>query len=150
MRLLINSNEILCYEDEGVTTEVNVKQCFPWSHPEDYLSLRGNNGKEVAMIEKIDDLSIENREVLSSYLTLVKFVIEVTSVVKIEEDVELRIYTVRTKSGDRIFQTKLEDWPTVKSSGEVLIQDLSGDLFQITNIKSLDQGSLQMLSPYIN
>jgi len=59
------------------------------------------------------------------------FVLEVTRVVEVEEEVEIRQWTVETKHGRRSFQTHLDDWPRVLPLGGLLIRDVAGDLYRL-------------------
>jgi len=144
------ANGLLVLKQEGKWIEVFIKECFPWRNPGKFLSLRDKEDNEVCLIEDLKYLGAESRELIQAELDFSQFVLEISSIDKIEEDVELRRFLVQTKQGSRIFQTKLETWPEVLESGEVLIEDLAGDLFRIKNVYELDEGSRRELSPYIS
>lgn len=139
---------VLKYGEQWV--EIFIKQCFPWSNPGEYLSLRDKDDNEVCLIEKLEDINGEARKLIEEEIKFSQFVLHITAIKKIEEDVELRRYLVQTEQGVRVFQTKLEDWPEVKEDGVILIEDLAGDLFRIENWKNLDSHSQKELSPYVS
>ncbi len=139
---------VLKYGEQWV--EVFIKECFPWRSPGKYLSLRDKDDNEVCLIEDLMQLEEAARLLIEEELNFSQFVLEILSIEKIEEDVELRRYLVQTAQGERIFQTKLETWPELLEDGEVMIEDLAGDLFRIKNVNRLDEKSRQELSPYIS
>lgn len=139
---------VLKYDQQWV--EVFIKECFPWHSPGRFLSLRDKEDNEVYLIEDLAELDELTRALVQAELDFSQFVLEILSIDKIEEDVELRRYLVQTEQGERIFQTKLETWPEVLDSGEVMIEDLAGDLFRIKSVLTLDEKSRQELSPYIS
>ena len=143
-------NGILVLKYGERLVEVFLKQCFPWTYPGEYLSLRDKDDNEVCLIEKLEDINEEARVLIEEEIRFSQFVLNITSIEKIEEDVELRRYLVHTEQGIRVFQTKLEDWPEVKMDGVILIEDLAGDLFKINDWRKLDSKSQKELSPYVS
>ena len=148
-KIYMGDSEQLTFEQSGKKTQVKIKQCFPWSEPTEFLSLRDEKENEVFLIEKLEDLDVLTRLTIEEYLKAAEFVMKIEKVLHIEEDVELREYTVLTGQGKRVFHTKLEDWPEFLPDGSILIEDLAGDIFKIDDIKLLDPMSQKNLSPYV-
>src|SRR5689334_17588554 len=73
-----------------VEVPVEVVRCFPWSRPERFLSLRDREGVEQGFLENLDDLDQHSRAALQSGLERAAFVLDVTRVLRVEEDFELR------------------------------------------------------------
>src|SRR6185503_13607538 len=82
-----------------------VRRCFPWSEPTRYLSLRDGDEEEFALVRDPADLDEASREALEGALALAGFVFEITRVLEIEEEVEIRHWRVETRQGPRAFQT---------------------------------------------
>ncbi len=150
LNLRRGKNGILCVSHESSDTEVSIKQCFPWSGPDEFLSLRDSDDNEVYLIKDINELDETSQRLIQEELNFSQFVLKVSQVKKIEEDIELRQFHVVTEQGERVFQTKLEDWPEVLESGIITIQDLAGDIFRIEDWQSLDFKSKKELSAYIS
>jgi len=129
--------------------EVNIKQCFPWSAPGRFLSLRDEKDCEVYLIKNLNDLSELNRSAIKHHIYASKFVLEIYEIYKITDDVELRRFEVRTQQGPRVFQTKLDDWPEVKKDGRIFVRDIAGDLYLISNFNSLNSKSKKLLSTFV-
>ncbi|MFT6068512.1 MAG: hypothetical protein ACJAT2_002293 [Bacteriovoracaceae bacterium] len=149
-KIYMGDSHQLTFEKQGKKTEVKVKQCFPWSQPNEFLSLRDNKGNEVFLIEDLKELDVLTRLTVEEYLKTAEFVMKIEKIFHIEEDVELREYTVLTGQGKRVFHTKLEDWPEFLPDGSILIEDLAGDIFKIEDVSLLDPISQKNLSPYVH
>ena len=124
---------------------VNIYCCFPWSAPGDYISLRDDDEEEVAFVSHLADIDEESRNILESALEKSGFVMEITSIKKIDEDFEIRNWLVTTRQGLRKFQTKLDEWPYEAPGGGLLIKDLAGDLYYISDSIELDKSSQKQL-----
>ena len=134
----------------GVPIAVRVRECFPWSEPGKHLSLRDKDDEEVALIEDPATLGLESRRALELALAEAGFVIEVVRVAAIEEEVEIRQWTVETRDGNRNFQTHLDDWPRVLPMGGLLIRDVGGDLYRLPDPASLDRKSRDLLWAFVD
>jgi uncharacterized protein DUF1854 len=129
---------------------VRVRQCFPWSEPQRHLSLRDDDEVEVAFVDDPASLEPESRCALEHALVAAGFVLQVTRVVDIDEEVEIRQWTVETAHGPRSFQTHLDDWPRVLPGGELLIRDVAGDLYRLPEPRELDRKSRELLWAFVD
>src|SRR5439155_17387952 len=91
---------LLVITDNGPVA-VRLRQCFPWSQPSQHLSLRDAADREIALIEDPATLDGESRRALDEALAAAGFVLEVTRVVTVDEEVEIRQWTVETTHGRR-------------------------------------------------
>jgi len=139
---------LIAYTERG-PVPVRVRQCFPWSEPHRHLSLRDNEEREVMLVEDPATLGAASREALEHALAEAGFVLEVTRVVSIDEEVEIRQWSVETRHGARSFQTHLDDWPRVLPSGGLLIRDVAGDLYRLT-VGELDRKSKDLLWAFVD
>lgn len=128
---------------------VQPARCFPWSEPARFVSLRDEEGDEVALIVDPDELSPPSREALTQALADVGFLFEITRVVSLEEEVEIRTWTVQTRQGVRRFQTARDSWPRRLPAGDYLLRDVSGDLYRIVDPEALDPKSQHHLWAFI-
>jgi hypothetical protein len=135
---------------DGVAVPVRLRQCFPWSEPHRHLSLRDTDDREVAMIEDPETLGPQSRRALDRALAEAGFVLDVTRVLDIDEEVEIRQWTVETKHGRRSFQTHLDDWPRVLPMGGLLIRDVAGDLYRLADPSAMDRKSRELLWAFVD
>jgi hypothetical protein len=135
---------------EGGPVQLRLRQCFPWSEPHRYLSLRDADDEEIALVEDPAQLEPESRAALERAVAEAGFVLEVTRVVSIEEEVEIRQWVVETRHGKRSFQTHLDDWPRTLPMGGLLIRDVAGDLYRLAKPKEMDRKSRELLWAFVD
>lgn len=127
-----------------------VQRCFPWSQPGRYVSLRDDDENEMALVTDPADLDEKSRAALESALLSAGFVFEVTGVLEIEEEVEIRHWRVVTSQGERSFQTRLDDWPLELPGGGLLIRDVAGDLYRLADPGALERKSRELLWAFVD
>ena len=137
-------------KSNGTERAVRVHRCFPWSEPGRFLSLRCPDNEEFALVHALDDLEGESRRALESAIVEAGFVMQVTRITEVEEEVEIRRWKVETRQGARSFQTKLDDWPTDVPGGGIVIRDVSGDLYHVADPESLDDRSRKWLWAFVD
>lgn len=128
----------------GEAVPVRLVRCFPWSAPGQHLSLRDDQDREVVFVGDLAELDPASQAVLAEALHAAGFVLEVTAIEGLEEDFEIRRWTVRTRQGRRQFQTALEAWPRKDPRGGLLVEDVAGDLFRIPPAEELDPQSRKL------
>src|SRR5437773_5897999 len=129
---------------------VSVRRCFPWSEPTRHLSLRDADEEEFALVRDPAELDPASRAVLEAALAEAGFVFEVTRVLEIEEEVEIRRWRVETRQGPRSFQTRLDDWPRALPHGGLLVRDVTGDLYHLSRPAALDRRSRDLLWAFVD
>lgn len=135
---------------DGEAVAVRLRQCFPWSEPHRFLSLRDEEDDEIALVEDPADLSPTSRRALDEALADAGFVLEVVRVLSIEEEVEIRQWEVETVQGPRFFQTHLDDWPRALPKGGLLIRDVAGDLYLLGDPAAMDARSRELLWAFVD
>jgi len=134
----------------GESCAVWVCRSFPWSEPTRFISLRDEDEKEFAMVRDPSDLDAASRCELERALAQAGFVLEITRVLRVEEEVEIRSWVVDTVQGRRHFQTRRDDWPQEVPGGGLLIRDVAGDLFLVAKPGNLDAHSRKALWAFID
>ena len=134
----------------GASQPVRVHRCFPWSEPDQFLSLRDQENQEVAMVIHLDELGLESREALAASLLEAGFVLRITSIHEVDEEIEIRTWKVETEQGPRSFQTKLDDWPWEVPGGGIVIRDVAGDLYHVADPEAMDEKSRRWLWAFVD
>jgi hypothetical protein len=140
----------LTVDVDGSAIAVRLRQCFPWSEPHRHLSLRDDTDREVALVEDPELLTVASRSAIEQALAVAGFVLDVTRVVSIDEEVEIRTWMVETTQGPRSFQTHLDDWPRPLPGGALLIRDVAGDLYRLGHPDKLDRQSRDLLWAFVD
>lgn len=128
---------------------VRVRGLFPWSEEGRHVSLRDASNREFAMVGPDDELDPDSRRALEEAVLATGFVLEVTRVLELEEEVEIRVWTVETRQGPRTFQTHLDDWPRDVPGGGLLIRDVAGDLYHVPEPEAMDRTSRELLWAFV-
>lgn len=134
----------------GEAIAIDIVRCFPWTEPHRFLSLRDAQGNELAFVAEVRELDIESQRALALGLARSGFVLEVVAVLAVEEDFELRSFVVRTRHGERRFQTALDAWPRLLEDGGLVLEDVYGDLYKVPHPNGLDPRSLELMRPFID
>ena len=144
-------NGVLIAKNEGdVQERVSALPCFPLQSVRSHISVINEKGKEVLFITDLGDLERKDRRAVEEALKTYGKNLEIQSIVSIEEDYELRKFSVVLAGGKkRTFFTPLDEWPSV-SCKSVNFEDIAGDIYTISDIEVLDQKSLSTLSTYIH
>ena len=122
-----------------------VRRCFPWTEPGRFVSLRDREEEEVALLADLAELDPDSRRALEAALAEAGFVLEVEGVDAIEDEIEIRVFQVRTRQGPRRFQTLRDEWPRPMPGGGILLRDVAGDLYLVRDPAALDRKSRDRL-----
>ncbi len=139
--IYIGSNGQLMIKKEKEDIPIIIRKCFPWSEPNSFYSLRDENDKEVFLIEDLMNLDPASTKAIEEELVESGFILEITAIDEISKEFQLRNWKVKTHKGNRTFQTRLEDWPIELADNSILISDIAGDIYHITDITKLDAKS---------
>jgi hypothetical protein len=129
---------------------VRVRRLFPWSVSARHVSLRDVLDREFALVGPSELLDEASAEALAEAMVAAGFVLEVTAVLDIEEEIEVRVWNVETRQGARAFQTHLDDWPRETPGGGLLIRDVAGDLYHVPAPAALDAASREWLWAFVD
>ncbi len=102
------------------------------------------------MIDDPAALDEASRGAMEAALVVAGFVLEITRVSAIDEEVEVRHWNVETAQGPRVFQTKLDEWPRLLPHGGLLIRDVAGDLYLLPARETLDRRSRDLLWSFVD
>ncbi len=134
---------LLC--QDGKKVRVKPISNFPWSHPDSFISICNSEGDELLQIENLDLLDGDSKTAVEEALKNVRFILEIKKIISVSEESDLRVWQVKTQIGPRKIVTKLDAWPTALNDDRVLVTDISGDLYEVRNIESMDKRSQQLL-----
>ncbi|MEM7673227.1 MAG: DUF1854 domain-containing protein [Verrucomicrobiota bacterium] len=144
------SGRITIQDESGHWVPVNPCPCFPWSNKGTFISLRNDEGVELALVEDLFRLLPDDQEKIRNALDAGEFTFEITQIFEIQRDFELRVWKVDTNRGRRQLQTMLDDFPQILENGRIVITDLAGDIYEIRDRAALDKASLKMLWAFID
>lgn len=135
---------------DGQEKPVRVRRLFPWSVTARHVSLRDAHDHEFALVGPREMLDEASARALEEAVLAAGFVLEVTAVLDIDDEIEVRVWKVETRQGTRTFQTHLDEWPRDTPGGGLLIRDVAGDLYHVPNPAALDAASREHLWAFVD
>ena len=131
------------------TARVWPLRCFPWSAGGRFVSLRDADEEEFALVREPGELDDDSRSALEQSLAEAGFTMQITSIDRCDEEVEIWSWHVQTRQGPRQFQTRRDEWPMGIPGGGYLIRDVAGDLFHVPDVDALDKKSREILWVFV-
>ncbi len=137
---------------EGLAQETpaQVAACFPWSHPQQFVSLRDDKGHELLLLESLQEISGPSRQLLEEELALRNFLPRVLEIQSISDQMEFFHWEVTTTAGPRSFLTRRHERPRQLDNGQMLIKDICNDIYVVSRSEDMDPKSLRLLWVYLD
>lgn len=149
VRLELGADQRLWLRRGSDVVSVRPVRCFPWSSPDELISLRDADENEQLLVVRAADLDPASAEALARAMLASGFVLRVEAVLSIEVDYEVRSWRIRTSHGSRTFQTRLDEWPWPAPGGGHLLRDLAGDVYYLPALDTLDAATRRLLWAYV-
>ncbi len=135
---------------DGKSSPVKVRRCFPWSRPGELISLRTEDDTEFALVREPADLDSSSRDALLEAMAEAGFVLDILEIESCQEEIEIRMWRVRTRQGPRSFQTRRDDWPRQLPGGGLLIRDVAGDVYRVASPGEMDPRSRELIWAFVD
>jgi len=147
---LSRSYELLFKKDiSSESVLVSMKQCFPKSMPDKYLSVLDKEGRELELIDSLSSLDEKNKKIVSHYLQFKNFRMRIKRIISVEEEFGVRVFNVETDRGERSFQMTLQSWPYMNKYGQVIFEDINSDVYMIDDYSEVDAKTKKYLYTYV-
>ena len=134
---------------DGVAMMVTAVRNFPITAPDEGISLVNAEGREMAWIDRLSDLSPPNKELVCAALEQREFTPEIRRIVKISSRATPSTWDIDTDRGPTRLTLKGEEDIRRLSLSTLLITDSSGVQFLLRDLKSLDRPSRRLLDHFL-
>lgn len=136
--------------EEKHYARVVLRQCFPVSDNNKYLSIRDANDekqKEIGVIEDWTQLAHEDREAVSAELNLYYLIPRITKIHEIKNDLGFLYWKVETDKGPQEFAMRdsIIHYSREIGPGHFLLIDVNQARHEIVDIEQLDKQSQRYL-----
>ena len=146
-----NANGFLGLELRGeYHKRVQLSRALPFSAPEQYICVADMEGKEIAVLESLDDFEAGQKELLEAELGIRYFYPIVTQVKSIKE--KMGSYYLDLAIGEYKKTIAVKDISkNLKQlgGGKIVLTDVDGNRFMIPDVYQIQKKSLQMMEPYL-
>ena len=124
-------------------------RAFPFSAPDQWISLCDETGHEVLCLIDLADLSTETYARLSAELSRREFVPRILRILRVVEGGGSSQWFVESDRGDTSFKLTSEDNIRRIGSDGALLIDSHGIRYRITSVPQLDSHSRKVLRQYL-
>jgi hypothetical protein len=133
---------------ESVSGVVPV-HCFPFSAPNECISLCDESGREVYCLPSLAELPDEVRTTLERELAAREFIPLIVRIESVSSGAEPTIWDVATDRGEIRFELPSED--NIRRLGDygAIIADTHGVRYRVLDLRKLDAQSRKFLSRYL-
>ncbi len=140
------SEEVL-WQDLG---RVYFHRAFPFDMPTKFISVVDKEGKEYGIIKDVEDLSDEAKEIVLASLDRKYFAPEITKINSVKDRFGYSYWSVETDHGKMDF-TLQDTFRAIAriSDNRVVITDIKGNRFNITDVEALDHSSYRKIELYL-
>jgi len=130
---------------EDDVTDVRIRRSFPWSKPDEFVSIRSSEGKELVLIEDVKTLDPQTRTKVEGWLTVHSFIPRITRI----DDVDVRFgyqqWKVQTDRGPAEFRVQEREDIRFLHDGRFTIKDADGNVYEMARLDQLDPHSRSAL-----
>lgn len=136
--------------DGEIIEDLEPKRLFPFTNPEEYVTLITDKRKEVAVIRKLSELSEESRRAIDECFTEIYMIPYITRVNHVEAKFGMLNFDMETDRGPIKFRIRSPHSDIKKlDDGRMLFRDSDDNRYEIRNVDALDKHSLHVLFPYL-
>ncbi|MDI9441062.1 MAG: DUF1854 domain-containing protein [Firmicutes bacterium] len=140
LRFRLTAGGILTLEiEDKLYPKVDLFLAFPFTWPDRYISVREPEGDEIGMVREISDLDKNSQEAVRQELQWRYYAPKITRIKSYKEEFGHSYWSVETDRGPQNFVTGRRD-QSVRSISptRVLLVDVSGNRFEIPDVRELD------------
>ena len=140
---------VLTTAEGNVHEGVAAVRAFPVQAPEDGIALVSGDGKEVAWIDRIEDLPKETGDLVREELAGREFMPEISRIVNVSGFATPCTWTVETDRGDTEFVLRGEEDIRRLTVDTLLISDIHGIHYLIRDVRELDKHGKKILDRFL-
>jgi hypothetical protein len=118
--------------------DVRIRRAFPWSKPNQFISVRTSEGKELMLIENLDTVEPAQRQTITRWLDGNSFIPRITRVHEIDARFGYQQWKVETDRGPIEFRVQEREDIRFLHDGRFSVKDADGNVYELTSIDKLD------------
>ena len=136
--------------DGEVIDELEPKRLFPFSNPNEYITLITENKKEMAVIRSMAELTEESRRAIEECFSEIYMIPKIIRVNSVEAKFGTLNFSMETDRGPIKFRIRNPHSDIKKlDDGRMLFRDSDDNRYEIPDINKLDKHSAHVLFPYL-
>ena len=125
---------------------VRVVRAAPLSHPSRYITFLDEKGRELCMVDRMEDLPEPERRLVEEELASYYLGSTIQRIHELESEFGIAYWDVETSRGRRDFAVKdVQSNITWLGPTRLLVTDVDGNQFEIPDLRALDKRSQTLL-----
>jgi hypothetical protein len=124
-----------------ICEEASARRAFPWTNPNEHITIRDHDGKEIFHVDRLSELEDHDRRTLEGWLGRNTFVPRIQSVHHLNTTAAYMAWEVETDRGPTSFRVQEREDIRFLSDGRFTIRDTSGTLYELPPLEQLDEAS---------
>lgn len=132
---------ILKRPGQADVVDVQVRRAFPWSNPQAHISICAADGKEVLMVDNLNEIAQPTRELIAQSLENGSFIPRILQVREVVVRFGFQRWRVRTNRGDTEFRVQEREDIRFLPDGRFSIRDADGNVYELPRIDELDEST---------
>ncbi len=129
--------------------DVLVRRAFPWSNPQEHISIRSPEGRELVMVEHLSRVPSPTRELIEQALSSSIFVPRIQRVYGVDVSFGYQRWRVQTDRGETEFRVQEREDIRFLPDGRFSIRDADGNVYEMPRIEELDEASRRAVEPVL-
>jgi len=130
--------------DEPIAN-AHVARCFPWSLPDGYISVRDGEGREIALLDSLEELDPDSRDVVVEEIRHKVFHPKIIRVISCRMEFGITSISAETDRGEVTFHVGSREDVRMLSSTRALFHDVDGNTYEVADMDALDPESRRKL-----
>ncbi len=123
-------------QDDAI--DVRVRRAFPWSQPGRFISIRNADGKEVLLVEDLQQLPGSLRATIENVLAGAQFIPTIRRIIELDMSFGHQNWTVETDRGPATFRVQEREDVRFMPDGKFTIKDADGSIYLLPRLEDLD------------
>ena len=128
---------------------VQIRRAFPWSAESEYVSIRGEDKKEILLIDRLERHDDATRKIILEELERHYFIPRIRRVLRITEEFDIGIWEVDTDRGRTSFRVRSRDSVRLLGDRRGMVEDADGNFYEIPDLDVLDPKSQEVIDGYM-
>lgn len=129
--------------------DVRLRRAFPWSNPDELISIRAPDGRELLLIQSLKDLPQPLRQRVLDTLHSNSFIPRITQVKNVDVQFGYQVWTVVTDRGPVEFRVQEREDVRFLPDQRFAIKDADGNIYELPPLDTLDDASRRAIEPLL-
>ncbi|WP_428938731.1 DUF1854 domain-containing protein [Fontivita pretiosa] len=137
----------LCLRRSGQedAKDVRIRRAFPWSCPTRFVSIRSAEGKELVLIDDLEQIDPAQRAIIERWLTEYSFIPRITRIEQVDVRFGHQEWRVQTDRGPAQFRVQEREDIRFMPDGRFSVKDADGNVYELPRLEELDESSRKKL-----